>query len=430
MTNYKLIKWLLPILILVGLVFGASYLFSKTNQIFSGDLNPLSRFGKLIVGSDKALIGEEAGQVNVLLLGIGGVGHEGPLLTDTMIVASIYPESNEVILISIPRDFMVQLNGRGFGKINASYAYAEESSQGSGGIAATTTAEKVTGLTIPYYAVVDFKGFVLAVNHIGGLDIMVERTFTDASYPDYKGGYLRPVTFQAGLEHMNGERALMFARSRQGNNNEGSDFARSVRQKKILIAFKEKILKLNLTDLRTINNLLSDFTANFRTNLEPHEIKRLVNLSKNIPAEKIYPLSLEPQGNLICDGLLDDYTNHAYVIAPCEGKTLNDVHEFVAQSLLISKLKQENASVEVQNSTPRPSVIQNFQAEVLASLNIKVVPYRSKVPYDRTILYDNSSGRKVKTLDYLKNNFNFTLADVPYPTSSADFVIIFGKDSL
>ncbi|MBI4363422.1 MAG: LCP family protein, partial [Candidatus Doudnabacteria bacterium] len=174
----RLLKFLILLLILIGMGWASSRLLSKANQIFTNKENIFIRAGKLIIGADKTLVGEDEGVVNILLLGMGGPGHDGPLLTDTMIVASISVKTNEVVLISIPRDFVVALANQGFRKINSAYAYAELAEPGSGGIVAAAAVEKITGLTIPYYASIDFKGFVKAVDHVGGIDVTIDRTFT------------------------------------------------------------------------------------------------------------------------------------------------------------------------------------------------------------------------------------------------------------
>jgi LCP family protein required for cell wall assembly len=296
-------KWvILGVIILGALAWGGQYLLSRTNQIFTNNTNIFSRLGGLIISDDKPLIGEDQGVVNVLLLGYGGPGHEGPYLTDTMIVASINVKTQDVILTSIPRDFWVKLGSLGESKINAAYAYnISDTDPNAAGKAAIAAAEQVTGLNIPYFAAIDFQGFVKAVDHVGGLDITVDNSFTDDEYPDSNYGYM-PVSFTKGPDHMDGARALIFARSRHGNNGEGSDFARSERQKKILLALKDKVFQLDLTDLKTMNNLLSDFTENFRTNLEPYELKRLGTLTQDISGDKVYSFSLEPQSNIICNG--------------------------------------------------------------------------------------------------------------------------------
>lgn len=425
------LKYFLLFSILLGLTaITSTKLLSKTNQIFTNEKNIFTRAWHLLPGLDKTLTGEDQGQINILLMGIGGPGHEGPLLTDTLIVASINTKTNDAVLISIPRDFVVQLPNRGFGKINAAYAYAEGSKEGSGGLAATAAVAKITGLQILYYAAIDFKGFVRAIDHVGGVDVVVDRTFTDSQFPDDKYWYLTPITFKAGPAQMDGKTALTFARSRKGDNNEGSDFARSERQKKIVLALKEKIVQLNLSNLKTINNLLNDFTENFRTNLEPYELKRLTEIGRKIKSENIYSLSLAPQGNLICDGIIGEYENRAYVIQPCGGKTLSDIHQFLSDVVLTAKLKNENAVIEIQNSTNQSYILDSWRVLSEAGFDVKITLFKNKVVYERTILYDNSKGAKPKTLEYLENNYQFTKADIPYSGSTADFVIILGKDNL
>jgi LCP family protein required for cell wall assembly len=461
-------KWLLILLLIGGAIvlLGGTHILSKANQIFTNKQNIFTRFGSLFpITDDKPLIGEETGQVNILLLGMGGPGHDGPYLTDTMIVANINVKTSEVNLISIPRDFLVRLNGRGYNKINAAYTYGlDEDDPGSGGKAAIAVAEQVTGLTIPYFASIDFKGFTKAVDHVDGLDVTVDQTFTDRTYPDYRYGYLAPVTFTEGHEHMNGERALIFARSRHGNNGEGSDFSRSERQKKIMLAFKDKVLTLNLSNIGTLNNLLSDFTQNFRTNLEPHELKRIADMGKTINGENVYSLSLEPRPGLICDSMVDLATgrpapppvvqpepettdgeesegeqttevapvvtqpqiNRAYVVTPCSGKTLTDVHQFLASSMRIAHLQKEQPLlIEIQNTTGKASATTTYRT--LSDYGYEVKFTTSKTPLDRSVLYDNTKGAKPKTLEYLKSTYSLSVSDLPYTASQADFVIILGS---
>jgi polyisoprenyl-teichoic acid--peptidoglycan teichoic acid transferase len=492
--------WFLFLLFLIGVGLAGYYYLAKTNKIFTGDRNIFRRIGDLLVSPDKPLVGEEQGLVNVLLLGIGGKDHDGGHLTDTIIIASINTKTNEVVLTSIPRDFALTLDKYGYNKVNAAYAYAFRDDEDTAGDAAIAVAEDITGFEIPYYAVIDFKGFVEAVDHVGGVDITIDRTFTDETFPndfpyDTKG-YIAPVTFNKGPEHMSGQRALIFARSRYSQNaNEGSDFARSERQKKVIVAMKEKILQLNLTDLATINNLLGDFTENFRTNMEPYELKRLADLGKDLNSNNIYSLSLEPDGVLICSALVDPKTGkrvvvpppvpatpptpptttppttsptpknptstpkptptppptsttptptptpptvpaqpeivRMYVIQPCEDKSFADIHRFLQNASELAKLRKEGATVEVQNSTGKSGLAASkFSQLTDKGINLKLTSYTGKVAYDQSIIYDNSHGSKPNTLQYLKANYTLTTSDVNYTGSTADFVIILGKDAL
>lgn len=472
-------KWITALVLLFVVGFSAyHFIWAKTNKIFTNDGNIFSRVGRLIIGSDKLLQGEETGMVNILLMGIGGAGHNGAHLTDTMIVASLNTKTSEVVLTSIPRDFAYTIPDRGFNKINAAYAYAYMDNERTAGDAAILAAETVTGLDIPYFAVIDFTGFVSAVDNVGGLDVVVENTFTDATFPnDYPKdtkGYLSPVTFTKGPAHMDGRTALIFARSRHsGDANEGSDFARSERQKKILTAFKDKVLALNLGNLSTINNLLSDFTENFRTNLEPYEMKRLLDLSEKVTGDTSFSFSLEPDGILLCSALVDARTGKippkveatpeenketsapnaeepnqenadtepavdttpqitlSYVVMPCAGKTLADLHSYIAQAPFVAKLKKEGAILEAQNSVGVTGLAtKTFGSLADLGITLNYTTFKGKVPYEETVLYDNSHGGKPDTLEYLKSHFKFIVSDVNYPSSSADFVIILGKDAV
>lgn len=468
-------KWIFLVLVLLAgaaFVFGGTIL-NKANKIFTNKTSIFARVGKLFVSDDKPLKGEEQGRVNILLLGMGGPGHEGPLLTDTMIVASFNVETNEVTLISIPRDFMVQYSGRGFNKVNAAYAFAEQNEEGTGGEGALEQAEKITGLDIPYYASIDFKGFVKAVDHVGGVDLVIDKTFTDSTYPDYNNGYLEPQTFNQGPAHLNGDKALVFARSRHGNNGEGSDFARSVRQKKVMLALKEKLKGLNLSNVSTLNNLLSTFTENFRTNMEPYELIRLANVfAPKVEEQSVYSLSVDPQANVICDGLFDLATGRpapapvitpdpvegeegettedteaeapattptedtgptivrAYVVVPCSGKTIADVHAFVAASMKTASLQKEDVTIEIFNSTGKIAATTKLDDLTQTGINVKYTSYKGKTVFEKTIVYDNSSGNKPNSLNYILNTYGFSKADVNYPQSTADIVIILGNDAL
>src|SRR3990167_1772618 len=131
---------------------------------------------KLITNSG---LDSDNNRVNVLLLGTGGTGHEGPDLTDTMILASLVEDAKDVILISIPRDLWA---GNISAKINHAYAYGQEK-DGVGLKLSKETIESLLGLPVHYAVRVDFSGFVKAVDLVGGLDVDVESPFNDTRYP-------------------------------------------------------------------------------------------------------------------------------------------------------------------------------------------------------------------------------------------------------
>lgn len=198
-------------------------------------------------------------RVNILIMGKSGGTHEGSDLTDTMILTSISLNKNGIRLISIPRDIWIpeirsKINSAYFwGKNGSAYFTTKET---GGGISfAKKIVGEVTGQTVQYGVVIDFSAFKDTVDALGGIEVNVENSFIDKLYPiegrenDLCGGDLtyacryETVTFNSGIQKMDGETALKFVRSRHAEGPEGTDIAREVRQQKVIDAIKNKILQ-------------------------------------------------------------------------------------------------------------------------------------------------------------------------------------------
>ncbi len=209
---------------------------------------------KNFVFPPSGLVPEIDGRINILVMGRSGTGQDSPDLTDTMILVSISQRDHKISLISIPRDIWIpDLKA----KINSSYYWGKKKSQGSsfaGIVLAKSTVEEVVGIPIQYGVVIDFSGFQRVVDEIGGIDVVIDRAFTDTQYPlagheaDLCNGdptlscRYQTVSFKAGLTHMDGAIALKFVRSRHAVGDEGSDLARALRQQKVIKAIMEKVL--------------------------------------------------------------------------------------------------------------------------------------------------------------------------------------------
>ena len=190
----------------------------------------------------RPLKGQAAGRVNVLLLGVPGAGHNGPRMTDTLLLLSVFPRSRRATLLSIPRDLAIESPDGSTRKINEAYSLAAASSEK--GVAAATTVAAATavaaalGVAIHYGAVVDIAGLERIVDALGGISVWVDRAFQDLAFRDAGNPY---SAFSAGWTHMNGERALVYARARRGTNGEGTDYARATRQQKVLVALRDRL---------------------------------------------------------------------------------------------------------------------------------------------------------------------------------------------
>lgn len=196
-----------------------------------------------------------AGRVNVVVLGYGGAGHDGAYLSDSLMVMSLEPGDHATTLISVPRDLWVQAppNSGQYAKLNTAFADGMANGYGSqppgqmaGGLEAAAKVSDVTGLDVPYFMTINFQGFRNLVNALGGVDINVPTAFT-ANYPinddpQINAGW-KVIHFNTGMQHMNGEQAIEYARARYviAPASEGSDFARSARQQLLIRAIASRM---------------------------------------------------------------------------------------------------------------------------------------------------------------------------------------------
>ncbi len=219
-------------------------------------------------------------RTNFLLLGIPGKNHEGIDLTDTMIFVSINFDSQDVLMISLPRDIWLESMKD---KINTAYHYGEDKKEGGGFILSKSAIEEVIGLPVHYILLVDFDGFKRLIDLVGGIDVQIENSFTDTKFPitgaendlcdgdfEYKCRYEK-LSFNKGVEHMNGERALKFVRSRNAEGAEGTDFARGKRQQKVMLAFQQKLLSLENFSPDKLSLLADSLKETVRTDLTLNE---------------------------------------------------------------------------------------------------------------------------------------------------------------
>lgn len=423
------------IVLLLGIV-GARAI-NLSSKIFVGQTSIYQKLSALIRpnANGTTLVGEDLGQINVLLLGIGGEGHDGPYLTDTMILAQIRPADHKITMTSIPRDYFTPVENIGYRKINAAFAegFNRNKSYDEAGRWARDTVEQLSGLSIPYFAVLDFKGFKEAIDLIGGVNVHIDRTFTDYSFPnDATNGYLAPVTFTAGDEHMNGDRALIFARSRHAAGPEGSDFARSQRQQKIIHAAKEKILSLNLiTDAGKLNGLLSIFGNHFHTNVAPSELLHLYTLLKDYSKNDIISLSLDPDTGLVCNSITED---GAYILSPCTGKTKADIEAYFKDSFNSSAaVATQHGIVWLADTNKSPATYKAAEKK-LSAAGFTVYNFNfAGVPLDQTLVY--SVNDIPGAVDFITSSLHATTVTVPPPgikidKTKVDLLIILGKDAV
>jgi len=424
-STMKMVGTTLGLLAIVGVVF--SYNLSQEIDTHTQDVEGFSLFGSFrnLVGSEeKGLVGENDDRINILLLGIGGAGHAGPELTDTIIFSSFQPSTKDVAMLSIPRDLAVPIPGYGYQKINHANAYGELEETGQGPIWASNIIGDLLNQDIHYYVKVDFGGFVDLINALGGVDIYVERSFTDYTYPT-DDDLVQTISFEQGWQHMDGETALMFTRSRHGNNGEGSDFARAARQQKIILAVKEQVFSTStLLNPGRLDRIMETVQDNVTTNMSFWEMIKFARYAPDIDLDGVH-LSVLDSGP---DSPLYSTTiNGSYVLLPKQDdwtgleEAAATIFETDANSTVVAQSAppQEPARLEIQNGTGVTGLA--FQASQLlngTSFDVVTIGNAESKEYERTIIYDLTGGEKDDALAVLKE---FLGADVSMTTSGWAF---------
>ncbi len=333
-----------------------------------------------IFSPSNVLTGQQEDRINILLLGIGGSGHDGAYLSDTNIILSIKPSTSQVAMISIPRDLSVKINEYGYRKINDADAFGEAKDPGNGGEYARQIFEQTFGLSIPYYVRVNFQAFQELVDSVGGVDVDVAKTFTDNEYPngEKKLGpnctgeteespcrYLK-AHFEQGIQHMDGRTALIYARSRHGNNGEGSDFARAHRQQQVIFALKEKFLSFGTyANPAVVKNIIDSLSNNVKTNLDLSQIIYLGNFAKKVDKSTIK--------NLVLDTGPQNYLTQAagsYALVPKKGD-FSDINAAI-QNIFLSTSTLPASTIAPSITAPATTVSPTAEPLVLQSTQIEI----------------------------------------------------------
>jgi len=431
------IFFIVTLLAVGGIAFSSNVIFSDTPIVSWADGTFLGHLRTLVRSADKPLAGEQDDRVNILLLGMGGKGHNGPYLTDTVILATYRPSTDEVALLSIPRDLVVHTREFGSVKLNAVNAFAEQRERGSGPAAVARILSTILDQPIEYWLRIDFNGFERAIDAVGGVEVAVERPFVDNQFPVASDDWqVRTVSFAAGPQHMDGKAALEYARSRHGSNGEGSDFARSRRQEKILVALREKLLRAGtLLNPFTIEELISTVRDSLDMNFETWELLRLARSAADVRSEDI-ALRVMTNANILESGVNAD---GAFVLMP-RGNDWGLVRDF-ARGVFDEGAAERRAEVriEVQNGTAVTGLAQRT-ASLLADAGYRVVRVgnANERGFEKSVLYDLSNGARTEELAKLRAIVNANVAPaIPAslvsidgaPPAELDFILIVGSSA-
>ncbi len=257
------------------------------------------------------------GGTTVLLVGVDErPDHpEEGIRSDTLMVAHIDAVGRRVSLLSIPRDTQVELPAIGATKINVAYGegyaraaelFGPDTTPQQGGMALSAqTVETLLGLRergmrLDYVAQVNFDGFVNIIDALGGITVDVPAPLIDYAYPTPDLGTMT-VEFQPGPQRMNGETALIYARTRHAD----SDFDRAARQQQVLQAIVSELQARSMPErLAALPDLLDAITGGdnatplIQTTMpfdRPDMLFGLTLLASDVSPERIERLRITPE---------------------------------------------------------------------------------------------------------------------------------------
>lgn len=236
---------------------------------------------------------DAAGRITVLLLGVDQRPDDpSPLRTDTMIVLTVQPETNRAGMISLPRDLFVPIPGFDYsGKINTAFTVGEINKYpGGGGALAKKTVSEFLGYPIDYTVTVNFDGFVEAIDAIGGIDVVVPKTIHDEEYPTIDYGY-QTFHIDAGLQHLDGESALKYVRTRKSPGDD--DFQRSQRQQQVLMATKNKLIEDKLLTPVRLLELFRVVSQSVKHDIPANQLPNLLAVASRMQLDQIEQLVLD-----------------------------------------------------------------------------------------------------------------------------------------
>lgn len=232
--------------------------------------------------------------INVLLLGSDERPDETEKgRTDTVVIVHIDPTNERIALLSLPRDLIVSIPGYGQGRINSAYSY--------GGVPLVrSTVSNLLGIPIHYYASVNFDGFMAVVDAVDGIDVMVESELYDPQFPTMDYGYT-VAHFLPGLQHMDGERALMYSRIRHPD----SDYNRIKRQQTVILALVDRLKQQNvLQNLQSMMSISQSLKGYVQTDMPEELIFSLAWTFRSFSPSNVELYSLD--GNDVSEGVLPD----------------------------------------------------------------------------------------------------------------------------
>ncbi|MHB8488431.1 MAG: LCP family protein [Candidatus Dormibacteria bacterium] len=419
------------ILLVAGGIYGVRLSLALAKTFHT---NPISAAIGALQGGGGSRIDRERQhyqRINIVLFGYGGTQHSGAFLTDSIMVISIMPMQGappQIAEISIPRDWFVTIplrNGKSAAeRINFAYAAGmlgegpvPASAVDAGAAVADPLLAHLLGIGINFFVGVDFNAFKQAVDAVGGVNIDVPASFTDRQYPagecDLGNCAYETVHFNAGMQHMNGATALIYARSRHGNNGQGSDFARSRRQQQIIVALKSQIESIG--GFGKLPDVINALGSNVLTDLTIGDAESLYGLVNGVNPASIEHISIDDT-NFLYDCGYPTRCGSYYLYA--NDQSFRSLSHFVQDIFPPPAALAEGASVTFINASGRDNNATTRWASLMSMVGFSTKAGGRAPAQVPTQVIDNSGGKDAAAAQWLATYFGVNVTTEPAPTAT------------
>ncbi len=377
-------------------------------------------------------------RLNVLLIGVDQRQGETSFNTDTLIVASVDPVKGSVSMFSIPRDtvdFPVPASAQALygstynNKINSYYSSAKANGDTFPNGPAAALREMLSefyGIRIDYSVMVNFSGFKQIVDTLGGIRIITKNPIVDETYPAGVG-YLRRIRMPVGVRTMDGQEALIFARSRHGS----SDFGRAERQQQVIAAVRAQTdVEAIAANLPALASTLQDA---IKSDFPQGDLPRLLellgrvdpsNLKSIVFAPPVYQtVGADERGYIIVPDV--EKIRRAILAAFAAEPTPDEVEE--------QSVEREAARIWVLNGTGRPGEAGAFAARLIqagleATAPSGITPPEIGLLQTRLTVYNGAALRVPVTLALIERLMGIRAVAIDDPSVTVDIQIITGAD--
>ncbi len=332
-------------------------------------------------------------RINILILGLDQRRDESddePYRTDSVLILTMDPHNKVAGVFSIPRDTWVEIPD-GYGgyindRINVAYEMGEYTYNGYDGGGAgliKDTIEHNFDIPIDYYVLLNFNNFIDLIDELDGIDVDVPEYAYDYAYSDCNACSEYEVEFLPGLEHMDGERALAYARIRKSDN----DFKRIERQQVVIQATAKRGADLGVLLGTNPKSLYDRYKDSVRTDISDSKLLGLADLAQQIGPDNIRMVSM---------------AEATYPCPDCSAAVLlwnkDKVEELKARVFSDARLQGsiagEGAVVEVLNGTETPELAGKFasflKGQGISSGQILTDEIAGGELSDRTLIFDRS----------------------------------------